>query len=139
MHYSFVRRTGILCVAVAALLCEDGCSSNPSGRSAPAPADPGSSRSVITAAQITEGRYTNAFEAVEALRSNWLHKRGNDSINNPSEIQVYLDNVRLGEVDTLRGIQSNAIISIRFIPAVEATSRWGLGHASGVIFVSTRN
>lgn len=137
-----LRRTGIICAAIAALMSEDACSRSTAaaaGGSAPAPADVSSSRSVITAAQIAEGHFTNAMEAIESLRANWLHQRGTDSFNNPGEIQVYLDNNRLGGIDTLRGIQANPIVSIRFIPGLEASARWGLDHGHGVIFISTRN
>ncbi len=141
MHPSVVRRTGIICVAALAVLCEDGChrATNAAPGAAAAPNDVMASRGIITAAQIAEGHFNTAMDAVEALRANWLHKRGADSFNNPGEIQVYLDNVRLGGVETLRGIQVNPIVSIRFIPALEATARWGLDHGHGVIFVSTRD
>lgn len=137
-----LRRSGIVCVAVAALMFEDACSRSSAaaaGGSSAAPADVTARRSVITADQIAEGHFTNAMEAIESLRANWLHQRGTDSFNNPGEVQVYLDNNRLGGIETLRGIQANPIVSIRFIPGLEASGRWGLDHGHGVIFISTRN
>jgi hypothetical protein len=98
---------------------------------------PRADRSLITREQILQNGFTNAFEAVESLRSNWLLTRGPDSINNPSEVLVYLDNTRLGGVQTLRTISTNSIQWIRYYDGLTATARWGLDHGQGVIFVST--
>lgn len=96
-------------------------------------------RNLITQAQLQQHHFTNAYEAVAALRSNWLLTRGPDSFNSPSEVQVYLDNTRLGGVSTLRTIATNSIVSIRYIDGLAATARWGLDHGAGVIFISTQS
>jgi hypothetical protein len=98
----------------------------------------GADRNLITREQILEHRFNNAYEAVQALHSNWLATRGPDSFQNPSQVWVYLDNTRLGGVETLREIGSVNIGSIRYYDGVAATARWGLDHGSGVIFVTTR-
>jgi len=92
---------------------------------------------MLTKEQIAENHFTNAYDAVEALRANWLKARGTDSFQTPSEVLVYVDNTRLGGTDTLRQIAANTIVYIRFFDGVAATGRWGIGHAAGVIFVST--
>ena len=132
------HRAGIACVALVTALATGGCHRSTATAPGAEPAAVPASRAVITEAQIDEGHFTTAMEAVESLRANWLHQRGTDSFNNPGEVQVYLDNVRLGGIDTLRGIQANPIISIRFISGLEASGRWGLDHGHGVIFISTR-
>lgn len=93
--------------------------------------------SVITAAQLRDNRFTDAYSAVESLRSNWLATRGTDSFNTPTPVWVYLDNVKLGGIESLRSIPSNTITFIRHYDGIQATGRWGLGHGQGVIFVST--
>jgi hypothetical protein len=98
---------------------------------------PRADRSLITREQIIEHGFTNAYEAVESLRSNWLLTKGPDSINNPSEVLVYLDNVRLGGVQTLKTISVTSVQWIRHYDGLTATARWGLDHGQGVIFVST--
>jgi hypothetical protein len=98
-----------------------------------------SDRSVITKAQLSENRFINAFEAVQSLHSNWLQTRGTDSFQNPSQVWVYLDNTRLGGVETLRQIELTTVMYIRWFDGIAATARWGLDHGSGVIFVSTRS
>jgi hypothetical protein len=92
---------------------------------------------MLTKEQIAENHFNTAFDAVEALRSNWLKARGTDSFQTPSEVVVYLDNTRLGGTDTLREIAANTITYMRFFDGVAATGRWGIGHGAGVIFVST--
>jgi hypothetical protein len=99
---------------------------------------PRTNRDLITREQIQDHRFHNAYEAVEALHSNWLQTRGTDSFNAPSQVRVYLDNVLLGGVETLRAIEIANIVYIQHYDAVSATARWGLNHGQGVIFISTR-
>lgn len=98
---------------------------------------PGSDRNLITREQIADSRFQTAYEAVEALHSNWLQTRGTDSFQNPSEVKVYLDNTMLGGTSTLRDITTRTVSWIRFYDGVAAQGRWGVGHSAGVIFVST--
>ena len=95
-------------------------------------------RTMLTKAMFAGHRFTTAYEAVEALRSNWLRTRGPDSFQNPTQVRVYLDNVSLGDVETLKTITLEHIEYLRFYDGVSATSRWGLNHGGGVIMVSTR-
>lgn len=99
-------------------------------------ASPSTTRNVLNRAQI-DSRYTTAYEAVEGLRSNWLITRGADSFRNPSVIRVYLDNVSLGDTETLRRITVESIAYIKWVDAATATQRWGTNHGAGVIYVST--
>ncbi len=117
----------LLCVGVWA---SGGCAS--AGRSGPR-----ADRSVITRQQIFEYQFVTAFDAVQALRSNWLSDRGTNSLNTPTEVQVYLDGSRMGGVSSLRSIPTTTVQSIRYIDGNQATARWGLDHGRGVIFVST--
>lgn len=95
-------------------------------------------RNLITRTQLDEHRFTNAYEAVAALRTNWLQTRGTDSFTQPSQVLVYFDDSRLGGIETLRGIAITGISYIRYYDGVAASGRWGLDHGQGVIFVSTR-
>jgi hypothetical protein len=94
-------------------------------------------RSVITEEQIVSQHYQNLFDAVQALRSNWLQTRGTDSFINPSQVWVYLDNVRYGGVQTLSSLSPQGVISISHYNGIDATARWGIGHSAGVIYVAT--
>lgn len=98
---------------------------------------PGQNRDVLTQEQMREAGYTNVFEAVRALRSNWLTPRGPDSFSNPGQVQVYYDNTRLGGVETLSSIGTAQIAYVRYYDGIAATGRWGLDHGHGVIFVAS--
>jgi hypothetical protein len=100
---------------------------------------PQADRTVITREQLLEHHFTNAFEAVQALRSNWLETKGADSFSTPTQVLVYLDDTRLGGIETLRSIATATIVFIRHFDGISAAARWGLDHGQGVIFVSTRS
>lgn len=91
---------------------------------------------VLVAEQVRQ--FSDAFQAVQALRPMWLRGRGTDSIRNPSQVWVYMDNSRLGGVGTLRTISTLDIGEIRFYDGLEASQRWGIGHGAGVIALFTR-
>lgn len=92
----------------------------------------------ITYEQIQSLHVNNAFDAVQALHSNWLSTRGTDSFNSPSQVWVYLDDTKLGGVETLRDLAPASIGYIQHFDGVTATARWGLNHGAGVIYVSSR-
>ena len=97
-----------------------------------------SDRNMLTLAQLGDHRFTTAYDAVEALRSNWLNSRGTDSFQKPSAVRVYLDNVSLGDKETLRTIAIGSVYYIKYFDGISATARWGLDHGAGAIYVSTR-
>ena len=97
-------------------------------------------RGIITQQEITEHKFETLYDAIQALRPNWLQTRGTNSLTqNPTSVQVYLDNTRLGGVETLSTINLSSVVYIRHYDGVEATARWGLDHGAGVIFVSTHS
>ena len=93
---------------------------------------------LITREQIIEYQFRNAYDAVQALHSPWLSTRGTDSFSNPSQVWVYLNDSKLGGVETLRDIATPSIAYIRHYDGITASARWGLDHGQGVIYVSTR-
>jgi hypothetical protein len=113
---------------------------------------PRTDRSIITREQFLETHTSNAYDAVQALHSNWLITKGVDSFQTrdpadadrphtagPSQVLVYLDNTMLGGVDKLKEIALTSISYIRYIDGRAATARWGLDHGNGVIYVSTHS
>ena len=92
---------------------------------------------LIVEEQIRGNSYATVYDAVVALRPNWLRTRGADSFNSPTQIQVYVDNVRVGGIANLQQISSVSAYYVQWFDGIEASARWGLGHGSGVIFVST--
>jgi len=97
---------------------------------------PGSS-DVLTRAEIENSRASDAYELLQQLRPQFLRGRGSVSMRNPAVGQpvVYKNEVRHGDIQSLRSILIEEIAEIRFISASDATTRWGTGHAGGVIQV----
>jgi hypothetical protein len=93
--------------------------------------------SVLTQDDLVDHQYQSVLEAVQTLRSNWLNDRGPDSFASPSHIWVYIDNTKVGDVQSLAAISTRYISSIRKVNGVDATARWGIGHSAGVISVMT--
>lgn len=92
---------------------------------------------MLTREQIAEPRFTSAYDVVRALRSNWLNSRGIASLRSKVEVQVYLDGVHLGGVQALQNISTPSIQYIRYFNGTDATTRWGIGHGRGVIYIGT--
>jgi hypothetical protein len=134
-------RAGIGILTTALLLAA--CTTSPSraaGGPVPSTDTTGATRdrSLLTRSQFGANQFSTAFDAIEALRSNWLKTRGTDSFQSPSQVRVYLDNASLGDTATLRTIAISTIAYIRYFDGIAATARWGLDHGAGVIYVSTR-
>jgi hypothetical protein len=108
-------------------------------RAAEKPAAVRPSRTVISAQQIEEGHYDNVFAAIEALRPQWLKSRGTSSFSNANadKVWVYQDNVKVGDVETLRSIPPKEIVAIRYFDGNAAQGRFGVGHSAGAIVVET--
>jgi hypothetical protein len=120
----------------AAIAAVGGCSprrARSAGDLPPSRAD----RRELTRAQMLAGNYLTVYDAVIALRSNWLRPRGPDSFSSPSQVLVYVDGNRLGDVERLREFQPTLIASVRYLDAITAQARWGVGHSAGVIEVRT--
>ena len=101
------------------------------------------SANIITEAEINTGAYQNALEAVQNLRPSMLIPRGvgSDATGLSAAsipIIIYMDDVRLGEPSSLTNIPANRVKEIRFLNARDATTRYGTGHSSGVILVTTK-
>jgi hypothetical protein len=99
---------------------------------------PSADRNLLTQEDLREHRFATVFDAIEALRSHWLRERGPDSFSTPGQVQVYLDDSRLGGVEALRALPLANVLYIRHVNGVDAAARWGLDHGQGVILVSTR-
>lgn len=80
-----------------------------------------------------------AMALIRRLRPAWLRARGQDSLGDRSTTfpVVYIDDIRHGGLETLHDIPAAEILSVRFVGAADATTRWGTGHPSGVINVIT--
>ena len=98
-------------------------------------------RNQIVPSEIRDGdiRYPTAYQMIQQLRPRWLQPRGQVSMMDPGAgyPTVYIDEIRHGNMYTLREIPSHHIRLMEFINAADATTRWGTGHRAGVINVVT--
>jgi len=139
-----MRRLTVLTATLSLLVLTAACASTGTSRG---------DSSVITAEEIAESPTRNAYDLVSSLRPRWLNVRGQQRLvttptdttgNRPvsqmatTTIMVYLDGTRLGELDSLRSVNTSDVRSVRRLSAAEATQQFGSGHTHGAIVVSTR-
>ena len=125
-----MRTRAIVFIAVLVLPLA-GCASASSG-------GPRMNANLISRAEIDEFGPHNAYDVIDALRKNWLQKRGRTSFVQEGEIWVYVDGTGPSSLDTLRGIHSDNIESLRFMNERQASFRFGSGHEHGAILVTLR-
>src|SRR5262245_40572167 len=118
------------------LLAALGCASATASKSSDQPRE---ERNRITAAQLEKITANNAYDAVRLLHPEWMDNRGVNTINaEPTTAAVYVDGSRVGDLEYLRNVQLNSIAEIKYLNAAEASNRYGMGLARGVIEVITK-
>lgn len=125
------RFTSILTALVILTLA--GCAGGPAPATGAA-YDP----SLITREEIQTHQFTTAYDAVKGLRGTWLNVHGTESIRYSLAIQLYVDNVHIGDVSALPSVPAMDIQYIRFFRGQEASARWGVDHGAGAVFISTK-
>lgn len=116
---------------------------------------PTNSRSVITTAEIRKfGSNGSVHDLVHALRKSWLNLQHMSVRETPTltpqgrrealvtpasdaTLMVYLDNVRIGNIEELRSLNLAGVVEVRYYNNGQATRRWGSGHEHGAIEVIT--
>ncbi len=102
---------------------------------------PRGSSSLITSAEIEAAApdILNAYQLVERLRPMMMRPRnltaGNVGDGNVFGVVAYVEEVRLGDLESLGSVMRATVREIRYIGATDATTRWGTGHSNGVIQV----
>lgn len=91
----------------------------------------------ITRAEMEASGVSDPYEAVRLLRPSWLRLRVRTGTHGSRDglPTLYSHNLRFGSVYGLRDFRMEGIKEIRYISAVDATTRWGIGHTGGVIEV----
>ncbi len=142
MHLASVRTISQLTVLAALTACAS---------SGPAPATGSTATrnpNLISQQEIAATAASNAYELVERLRPQWLRAGAVGSIRADAGGRtvmqgtlVYLDNVKLGNRETLRSVSAGGITSIRFLNPERAAATLpdvGRDPISGAIVISTR-
>jgi hypothetical protein len=126
-----VARSAPLRFTLLLVLILGGCSANPEGTVR-------TNSDVLTRDELLNVNRGNLFEAVELLRPQWLRMRSDQSVNRDGGILVYMDEIRLGNLDALRTVSPTDVQEMRRFNATAASQRWGPGHSEGVIQITTR-
>lgn len=134
MRASLCRRLLIVLGGVSLLA---GCASSGGASETGAPRAR-QDQQLITRDVITGTQYTNMYDVVQALRSNWLRaKTGANASGRADVLVVYLDNQRLGGVEELRRIVPSSVQTARYYDPITASARWGMDHGAGAIAIVT--
>jgi hypothetical protein len=94
-------------------------------------------RNVLTQQQMLEHHFASVYDAVQALRSNWMRTRGPDSFLAPTPVWVYFETTKLGGVESLRAVDIQSVMFVRYYDGLAASGRFGVGHGQGVIYLSS--
>jgi hypothetical protein len=149
-------RASELCIAAVVLLTASAC--GPSMNAART-SHPSHWSSEITRPEVDSflvSRSGSALDLIRHLRPGMLVARDSRARPTPARvstgraaplaftptasrgIRVYLDHMLLGGIDNLTTISSNSVLTVRWLSPIDATTRYGTGHADGVIEVTTR-
>ena len=105
--------------------------------SASNPARPQGDANIIRRDEVVAGSYQTAYDIVRSIHPNWLVKRSPSNSRTPTSIWVYVDGTKYGDTNWLRNVPGSSVGSIQRIDAGTATTRWGIGHSEGVLYVTT--
>jgi hypothetical protein len=141
MFQSYMRRVAVALILGAALAPGLGCAgAGRTGGSEPPTASRAASRRVLLSDELHGVTAVDVYEAVQRLRPEWLRRRGQISIQDPTagEVVVYLDGVRFGGPRSLQNVRIESVQHMEYLDAGDATMRFGTGHGGGAILVRTR-
>lgn len=107
-----------------------------------AQAQKGRKSNVITEEEIAKASAGDAYDLIRILRPGWFRTRGAVSTRegdvNEGGVAYYVDGMRVASVEDVRLINLDRIKEIRFLNAVDATNRYGTGHPSGAVEITTK-
>ncbi len=138
------RPASIASLALACALagCAGGAAQAPAGGAMAAmtkAATPRGSANVIVEAEIPASGAQNALEVIQRVRPSMLRSRnGTNDETGVMDIVFYIDGVRAGDRQAITSVLASNVKDIRFLPAADATTRFGTGHPLGAILVTTK-
>jgi hypothetical protein len=100
---------------------------------------PSHSTNVLTREEIASASVTNAYDAVQRLRPQFLRQHGATtfSASESGYPTVYLNRHRYGDISMLKQIEISAILEIHYYTPTEAANRFAVSSPSGAIEVIT--
>ena len=99
-------------------------------------------RNILTLEEIRLARTggSTAWDLISQLRPEYLRSRGRSSLRDPAPATavVYVDDIRFGELDSLRTMNADQILRVQYVNAADATTRYGTDHLGGAIIITTK-
>jgi hypothetical protein len=98
-------------------------------------------RNVITKDQIDSTSATNVYDLIARLHADFLKDRGKTSIktNQRDRAVVFLNDQEYGIPETLRNLQPDRFMEIRYFSGTDAASKFGSQYGGGVIQLISRS
>jgi hypothetical protein len=130
-------RTAAVLLAISSL---PSCSSSRGPRTAVQT----SSSDYVTSMEISAVGATNAYDLISRLRPRWLRTQSPASIGagvRSQVVAVYLDGVRVGELDALRSLSTSGFLTMRYYDATRAATVLrdpGSEPIAGAIVITTK-
>lgn len=75
-------------------------------------------------------------QVIQRQRPQWLQGRGRNSLNTSDPVIIYLNQNR-SQPDVLDRLRSGEVRELQFLDAMNATQRFGTGHRSGAILITS--
>lgn len=119
-------------ILAASLALVSGCAGNSTRSSAV------TDRNHITREEVQASTAPTALALVQQLRPRWLSERGVASVRASDPVILYVDDTRTGEVGRLSEYSLEHVSELKFLDAINATQRFGIGHRSGAIMLYLR-
>jgi hypothetical protein len=108
---------------------------------ASAPPRAASDRDIIRLEEIQAARTPNwfAWDLISSLRPHFLRSQSAVTLTErePVFAAVYVDEVYHGELETLRSLRLEKILSVQFLPPFDAKTRFGQDMPGGAILIRT--
>ncbi len=139
-----MRLTSAACAALLmAAACSGSTSSAGGTRSEPATRSGPTRGSAnhLTSSEVTAAGadISTALDLVQRMRPAMLRSRvAAPRSDGSTDVMAYLDGVKLGTWRDLSRVHRSLVQEIRYYTPSEATRRWGSGHVSGAIEVTSR-
>ena len=99
----------------------------------------------ITSVEVAATPVANVYDLINRLRPQWLRTGAPGSIRNNTRSQVvavYLDDARIGDLQSLRSISTSGVESLRYYDATRAATvlrNPGSDPIAGAIVITTTN
>lgn len=98
------------------------------------------SRNLLRAAEVPASYRTfTLLDMLRDIRPEFLQNRAHTTrVGGPTEPVVYVNGLRLMELDMLRHVATRSLVEVRYVRGVDAVARYGLDHEAGVMLVTAK-